>query len=480
MADPVPRPWSEGTSSLHLGRQPSEPAPPAREPAPETHYSEAEQADQRKWLQIGLVLLAGGLWFVGNGYYNHFTAAGNFKQGLALQKDRKCTEAIVKLDQALSYDPEMVEAYHVRAICHWRGDRFDQALADYNATVRLKPDYAAGYASRGAVHRQKGNLDAALADWDMAIRLDPAPAYPRMRRAEVLRERDDFDGALKEYDLLIARDGKDREARMGRAALLRDKGDFDGALAEYDAILALLRDDPITAGGNQSSTPFFARVATLREKGAIDAALAEVEKGIALWPDIPSGYRERALIALFHADRPAAAAADFAEALDKGFRYRRAELLWAAGGEALGIEVTDRGWKFAPDTPFVPAIYDPVIQGHLARVRAGTADPDKLLKDVEELGQRALVRLLHRRDMSFPDWPGPLLKLFLGTMTPDEVRAAAHAPGRDARHRACAADFYLARISRKSARTPTRAACCRRQPTAVRSGRRSAALRAPS
>ena len=46
--------------------------------------------------------------------------------------------------------------------------------------------------------------------------------------------------------------------------------------------------------------------------------------------------------------------------------------------------------------------------------------------------------------MRFLDWPGPLLKLFLGTMTPDEVRAAAQAPGRDARHRACAADFYLA------------------------------------
>ena len=82
---------------------------------------------------------------------------------------------MVKLDRALWFDPQMVEAYHVRAICHWRWDRFDEALADYSATVRLKPDYVAGYASRGAVHRQKGDLDAALADWDTAIRLDPAP-----------------------------------------------------------------------------------------------------------------------------------------------------------------------------------------------------------------------------------------------------------------------------------------------------------------
>ena len=208
--------------------------------------------------------------------------------------------------------------------------------------------------------------------------------------------------------------------------------------------MALLRDDPLTAGGDQSSTAFFARAATLRERGAIDAALAEVEKGIALWPHIPSGYRERALIALFHADRPAAAAADFAEALDKGFRYRRAELLWAAGGEALGIEVTDRSWKFAPDTPFVPAVYDLVLQAHVARLRAGTANAGKLLKDAQDLEFELASGFFDRRDMSFPEWPGPLLRLFLGTMTPDEVRAAAQAPGRDARHRACAADFYLA------------------------------------
>ena len=390
--------------------------------------------------QVGWVLLACIVGYAGKFLFENVTASGNLQQGLALYQQRKCPEAIVKLDRALWFDPQMVEAYHVRAVCHWIWDRLDQALADHNAAIQLKPDYVDGYESRGALHRHKGDLDAALADWDTAIRLDPARRYARLRRAEVLRERDDRDGAFAEYDVLIARDAKDREPRMGRAALLRDKGDFDAALAEYDAIVASLSKE--TSPGDLPSTAFFARAATLREKGAIDAALAEAEKGIALWPEIASGYRERALIALFHTDKPVAAALDFATAIEKGFSYKRVMILIDRGAEALGVVTTDRSWKLAPDTPFVPAAYELVLQAHLARARAGTADADKLLKDMKALDHELFPGFYH--DMRFLEWPGPLLKLFLGTMTPEEVRAAAQAPGRNARHRACTADFYLA------------------------------------
>ena len=390
--------------------------------------------------QAGWALLALILYYAGSFFFQNFTASGNFEQGLALEKQRKCSEAIVKLDRALSFDPQMAAAYEARAICHWRLNHIDRALADFNALIRLRPD-AVGYENRGNVHRRKGDLDAALADWDAAIRLEPARRGARMRRAEVLRERDDVDGALAEYDVVIARDVKEREARMGRAALLRDKGDFDAAIAEYDAIVASLSKE--TSPGDPPSTPFFARAATLREKGAIDAALTEVEKGIARWPNIASGYRERALIALYHTGQPAAAADDFAAAIEKGFNYKGVMVLIDSGAEAMGLVVTDRSWKLAPDTPFVPAAYDLVLQAHLARVRAGTADAGKLLEDMRKLAWE-LFRAFPSPDMRFLEWPGPLLRLFLGTMTPDEVRAAAQAPGRDARHRACAVDFYLA------------------------------------
>src|ERR1043165_3283043 len=235
MADPVPSPPSGGSSPSHPGRRHSEPAADSR---PDPYWIGVGE-----WLNaVILALLVYGLYYAGSFFFQNFTASGNLEQGLALQR-RKCSEAIVKFDRALSYDPQMVAAYEARANCHWRLGDIDEALADINAMIRLKPD-AVGYESRGKVHRRKGDLDAALADLDTAIRLDPARRGARMRRAGVLRERDDFDGALSEYALLVARDAKDREARLARAALLRDKGDFDGALAEYDAMVESLSKEP--------------------------------------------------------------------------------------------------------------------------------------------------------------------------------------------------------------------------------------------
>jgi tetratricopeptide (TPR) repeat protein len=452
-ADPVSNASSGGPS-------PSQ-AQPA-EPATDSPSDPDSTREARSLGQAGAVLLACGLVYVGIFVSENFTATGNFDQGLALQKQRKCREAMVKLDRALRFDPQMVAAYHVRAICHWRLDHIDQALADYSATVRLRPDYTPGYNGRGYVHRYKGNLDAALADWDTAIRLDPADRDSRLRRAEILRERDDVDRAIADYDTLIARSVQERpapsapydvtsarhereqEARMGRAAVLRDKGAFDAALAEYETVLQLRSDDTNT-GSNVASSAFFARTAILREKGAIDAALSEIEQGITRWPSIALGYWERALLALFHADKPAAAAADLAKAVEHAFSYRTTMMLFDAGGEALGITITDRVPKLAPATPFVPAAYDLVLQLHVARARAGEEDKAELLRNAQEistvvygLGGGLFV------DMRFPDWPGPILKLFLGTATAEEVRAAALTPGRETRRRPCTADFYLA------------------------------------
>jgi len=446
---------------------PTQALPP--EPASDSPSDPESKRNAGQLRQVGWVALAIVLFYVGSFLFQNFTATGNFDQGLALQKQRKCGEAMVKLDRAIWFDPQMVQAYHVRAICHWRRDNIDQALADFSATVRLKPDYAPGYNGRGYVHRYKGNLDAALADWDTAIRLSPAQPDPRKRRAETLRERDDFDRAIAEYDTLIAwsmkerqaqapdspavpydvlsnRNDKEQEARMGRAALLRDKGEFDAALAEYEAVMQL-RSYETSTGSNVTSSAFFARVATLREKGEFDAALMEIEQGIARWPSVALGYRERALHALFYADRPAAAAADLAKAVEHAFRHRRTSMLFDAGAEALGLTITDRMTELAPDTPFVPGAYDLVLQLHVARARAGEEDKEELRRNAQEISETIYGLggpFGMQVDMSFPAWPGPILKLFLGTATPEEVRAAVQAPGRDARHRPCAADFYLA------------------------------------
>src|ERR1044072_510414 len=112
MADPVPSPPSGGASPSQPGRRHSEPASefPSRPDSPGVAFVR----------QAGWALLALILYYAGSFFFQNFTASGNFEQGLALEKARKCSEAIVKLDRALSFDPQMAAAYEERAICHWR------------------------------------------------------------------------------------------------------------------------------------------------------------------------------------------------------------------------------------------------------------------------------------------------------------------------------------------------------------------------
>ena len=79
-------------------------------------------------------------------------------------------------------------------------------------------------------------------------------------------------------------------------------------------------------------------------------------------------------------------------------------VLLDAGAEALGIVVPEQRLGTRARYAFVPAAYDLVLQAHLARVRAGTADADKLLKDMQDLDIELFPGFF--RDMRFSNGRG--------------------------------------------------------------------------
>jgi tetratricopeptide (TPR) repeat protein len=87
-----------------------------------------------------------------------------------------------------------------RGVANLESGKFDQALADFNAALKLKPNDAALYDYRGVAYRCKGMDDQALQDFNKAIQLDPRFARAYRDRAMVHFDRSDFDKSVEDLD----------------------------------------------------------------------------------------------------------------------------------------------------------------------------------------------------------------------------------------------------------------------------------------
>jgi tetratricopeptide (TPR) repeat protein len=88
-----------------------------------------------------------------------------FKQG-------DVERALSDLAEAIRLKPSAVSFYN-RAGIRSALSQYDQAVADYDAAIRLKPDYANAFVYRGVAYFHKKEYRRALSDYDEAIRCDP-------------------------------------------------------------------------------------------------------------------------------------------------------------------------------------------------------------------------------------------------------------------------------------------------------------------
>jgi tetratricopeptide (TPR) repeat protein len=96
---------------------------------------------------------------------------------------------IAECSEAISRNPRDGKAYRQRGLLKARMRRYDEALHDFDRTLKLTPNDAHAYGLRGLVWAKKGDRSRALADFDEAIRLAPQNAeLYRSHRDRVLAE----------------------------------------------------------------------------------------------------------------------------------------------------------------------------------------------------------------------------------------------------------------------------------------------------
>jgi len=122
-----------------------------------------------------------------------------FNEGVKYFNAKQFNEAIPRFDEAISGDPDFVEALFARGACKYYLKSMDGALIDLNETLRLKPEYQAARALRGAVNYESDRWDDALGDFNAVLKEDPHDAQSLLGRAVILLKRNDFPGASRDF-----------------------------------------------------------------------------------------------------------------------------------------------------------------------------------------------------------------------------------------------------------------------------------------
>jgi len=190
----------------------------------------------------------------------------------------------------------------------------------------------------------------------------------------------DYDKAIQDYNQAISRDPKSARALAGRGAAYLDRGDYDRAIQDFNETLRLAPSASLTFNGRGAA--YFA-------KGDYDRALQDLNEAIRLNPKIQRALLNRGMANVY--------AGHLSEAQQDLSQYLQSD----------------------------PKNFYASMWLYLAQAKGGTDGKAELKTNSAAL------------DLS--KWPGPVIQLYLGQSTPDEVLRAAGS-GSDQK---CEYSFYV-------------------------------------
>jgi lipoprotein NlpI len=295
---------------------------------------------------------------------------------------------VIELKQATG--EALASAYASRGTADLILGSANRAIADFSAALMLAPNRPLVYGYRGEAYLSKGDNDDAIADFTQALQFDASYIDAYYGRAGAWRGKGETDKAIDDYSKVVALDPDYVEAYAFRGLAYRAKDDLDRAIADFSQVIRLNSAD---------AQAYNLRGGAYRDKGDGEHALADFDLAVSINPRNTDILINRGFAELLFG-RYADGAADFAHAL---------ELQPAYAYNALWLD--------------------------LARRRAGQPEADELARNAATFDATA--------------WPAPLLKLYGGQSSAQDVRAAAAASG-DAKAQsdhACEAAFYIGELA---------------------------------
>jgi len=174
------------------------------------------------------------------------SAADLIESGSAALARGDLDQALADFDSALDEHPESLRARERRAAVFLQMKKFQQALNDCNAALKIDGKLGSAYFTRGLAERDLGDTEKALEDLTKALdsgleRVDVLTARGALYQSLSARKPEEatkiLEKALNDFDRAVKLDPRHVGARRRRAAIRLDLGDYEGAVADCDEAL---------------------------------------------------------------------------------------------------------------------------------------------------------------------------------------------------------------------------------------------------
>ena len=204
-----------------------------------------------------------------NNYFAHFSL------GDALQKQGRIDEAVRQFQQSIRLNPRYADPHNSLGIALDKQGRIDEAIRQYQEAIRLKPNYSEAHFNLGLVFGRKGQVDAAIGQFQAAIRLEPDDVEAHYNLGTAFDKKGQLDAAIGEFQAAIRLKPDYAEAHSSLGTAFGRQGQMDAAIGEFQTAIRL---NPNNAETHNNMG------IVLSGKDQVDGAIGEFQAAIRLNP----------------------------------------------------------------------------------------------------------------------------------------------------------------------------------------------------
>lgn len=152
---------------------------------------------------------------------NNYVAHCNL--GEALTRKGRIDDAIREFEESLRIKPDFAYAHYNLGIVLGRKGRIDDAIGEYQAALRFRPNYAQAYHNLGATQGRLGRFDEAIRLLREALRIRPDYASAHANLGVALGHQGRLDEAIGHLQEAVRLDPDSAEARTNLRTVLEMK-----------------------------------------------------------------------------------------------------------------------------------------------------------------------------------------------------------------------------------------------------------------